>query len=495
MSKLSLLKLHNIFTQTTRRGINVLCRPETIFALSTFPGKAGIAVVRISGRNANKVYFLIEDHLKAIEKMTASRDLLPRTAYFKRIRHPESGEVLDRGLVLWFPGPQSFTGEDSVELQIHGGNAVIKGILNGLSKIKDFRLAEQGEFAKRAFDNDKLDLTELEGLADLLNAETEIQRKVALQQAEGGLKVPYEKWRKDIIHCRATTEAVIDFGEDENIEEGVLQQGAKKILKQKVNLYMSISKHLDDSRVGEIVRNGIQVAIMGPPNAGKSTLLNKLTKREAAIVSNIPGTTRDIVEVKLDLGGFPVVLCDTAGLRESSDLIELEGIKRAKNRIDLADIKICMLPLDQGFTIDPLIEQSIDKNTYVVLNKEDAVSEKELLDISNRMKEKFGANRVWAVSCESGVGIDSFLAELIEVLKLRYDGSLTRPVLITQARHRQHLKECVASLKAFLDMPTEEIVLSAEELRLAANSLGRITGRTDVEKVLDVLFGQFCIGK
>ncbi|KAG1178111.1 hypothetical protein G6F70_003579 [Rhizopus microsporus] len=415
----------------------------------------------------------------------------PRMAHFRRIRHPKTGQVLDRGLILWFPGPRSFTGEDSVELQIHGGNAVVKGVLEALREIEDFRMAEQGEFARRAFDNNKLDLTELEGLADLLNAETELQRKLALQQAEGGLRVPYEKWRQEIIHCMAKTEAVIDFGEDENIEEGVMDE----VIRDVRQLYTSISKHLDDSHIGEIVRSGIHVAIMGPPNAGKSTLLNRLTKREAAIVSNIPGTTRDIVEVKLDLAGFPVVLCDTAGLRESSDVIEMEGIKRAKARIDISDIKICMLSAEQGESIDPMVEQLIDDNTYVILNKEDAVSQQELLDLSERIRAKVKSKNIWTMSCKTGLGVDRFLAELLNVLKSRFDSALDNPVLITQARHREHLEECARSLKAFLDMPTEELVLSAEELRLAANALGRVTGRIDVEKVLDVLFGQFCIGK
>ncbi|ORE10591.1 tRNA modification GTPase TrmE [Rhizopus microsporus var. microsporus] len=324
----------------------------------------------------------------------------PRMANFRRIRHPKTGQVLDRGLILWFPGPRSFTGEDSVELQIHGGNAVVKSVLEALREIEDFRMAEQGEFARRAFDNNKLDLTELEGLADLLNAETELQRKLALQQAEGGLRVPYEKWRQEIIHCMAKTEAVIDFGEDENIEEGVMDE--------------------DDSHIGEIVRSGIHVAIMGPPNAGKSTLLNRLTKREAAIVSNIPGTTRDIVEVKLDLAGFPVVLCDTAGLRESSDVIEMEGIKRAKARIDISDIKICMLSAEQGESIDPMVEQLIDDNTYVILNKEDAVSQQELVDLSDRIRAKVKSKNIWTMSCKTGLGVDRFLAELLNVLKSRY---------------------------------------------------------------------------
>ncbi|KAF1802270.1 tRNA modification GTPase TrmE [Mucor lusitanicus] len=469
----------------------ITTRPQTIYALSSSPGKAGVAVIRISGNNAKQ----------AISKMTLpptakSTVTDPRKAYFRRIRHPTSGQVLDRGLVLWFPGPHSFTGEDSVELQIHGGNAVVKSVLDALHHIQDFRMAEQGEFSRRAFDNDKLDLTELEGLADLLNAETEMQHRLALRQAEGGLRKPYEHWREQIIKCMATTEAVIDFGEDENIEDGVMDQVIFDVEK----LYTSITSHLDDSHVGEIVRNGIQVAIVGPPNAGKSTLLNRLAKREAAIVSNIPGTTRDVVEVKLDLGGYPVVVCDTAGLRESTDLVEIEGIKRAKARIDTADIKICLLSLEDTTatglpTIDPLVRSVIDKDTYLVLNKDDVYSHDDLTQLVRNIQSETGAKQVWTMSCSTGRGVDVFLKQMIGILKSKFDSIVANPVLITQARHREHLEHCVLHLEAFLNMPEEDIVLSAEELRQAANALGRITGRIDVENVLDVLFGQFCIGK
>ncbi|KAI7889445.1 tRNA modification GTPase TrmE [Mucor mucedo] len=472
------------YTQARYLHHKVVTRPQTIYALSSSPGKAGVAVVRISGKSAKE----------AINKMTLAPGGItdPRKAYFRRIRHPFSGEVLDRALVLWFPGPHSFTGEDSVELQIHGGNAVVKSVLGALHEMTDFRMAEQGEFARRAFDNDKLDLTELEGLADLLNAETEVQRRLALRQAEGGLRVPYENWREKIVKCMATTEAVIDFGEDENIEEGVMDQ----VVADVIELRNLIAGHLDDSHVGEIVRNGIQVAIVGPPNAGKSTLLNRLAKREAAIVSDIPGTTRDVVEVKLNLGGYPVVVCDTAGLRESTDLIELEGIKRAKSRILSSDIKICLLSLDGDATIDPIVKDIIDKDTYVILNKEDAAKNtKDIANMVTRIEKETSAKKVWTMSCTTGQGVDKFLTQMINILKNKFDSSIGNPVLITQARHREHLEECVASLNTFLNMPDEDIVLSAEELRQAANALGRITGRVDVEDVLDVLFGQFCIGK
>ncbi|KAI8881487.1 tRNA modification GTPase TrmE [Backusella circina FSU 941] len=415
----------------------------------------------------------------------------PRKAHFRRIRHPISGNVLDRGLVLWFPGPHSYTGEDSVELQIHGGNAVVKSVLDALHDLDGFRMAEQGEFSRRAFDNEKLDLTELEGLADLLNAETELQRKIALRQAEGGLRKTYDNWREKIIKAMATTEAVIDFGEDENIEEGVMDQ----VLMEMRQLSSAISSHLNDNHVGEIVRNGIHLAIAGPPNAGKSTLLNRLAKREAAIVSDIPGTTRDIVEVTLNLGDYPVIVSDTAGLRQSKDVIEMEGIRRAQERIKTSDIRICLIPLTSDADIDPIIRQTIDKDTLLILNKEDMFSGIVTDELLERIRAETGAKQVWPMSCATGQGVDKFLSDMISILKSKYDNSVSNPVLITQSRHREHLEDCLLSLNVFLDTPMEDIVISAEELRQAANALGRITGRVDVEDVLDVLFGQFCIGK
>ncbi|KAI8142607.1 tRNA modification GTPase TrmE [Fennellomyces sp. T-0311] len=450
---------------------------STIYALSTAPGKAGVAVIRVSGPQAKQAL-----------TATVRGTLEPRQAYFRRIRHPTTGTLLDRGLVLWFPGPNSFTGEDSVEFHIHGGNAVVRSVLDALGSLDKFRLAEQGEFSKRAFDNDKLDLTEIEGLADLLNAETEAQRRLALRQAEGGLRKPYEQWRSQIINCMALTEAVIDFGEDEHIEDGVLEQVTEDV----INLKGAISNHLNDSRVGEIVRNGVRVAIVGPPNAGKSTLLNLLAKREAAIVSDTPGTTRDIVEVTLNLGGYPVVISDTAGLRESNDVIEMEGVKRAISRMDVADIKICLLPLTQK-EIDPIVRQVIDPSTFVILTKQD-VSTVSVEQITKQLRQQ-GIQKIWALSCRTGQGVDHFLDDMIGVLRSTYDDALASPALITQARHRQHLQDCLAALEQYLDLPQHEVVLGAEELRQAANALGRITGRVDVEDVLDALFSQFCIGK
>ncbi|CAO3613134.1 unnamed protein product [Cunninghamella echinulata] len=442
-------------------------------------------------------------------KMDASK-ITPRHAYFKRIYHPSMDLVLDHGLVLYFNAPHSFTGEDIIELHIHGGNAVIQGILNGLSELPSFRLAEQGEFARRAFDNDKLDLTELEGLADLLNAETEMQRRIALRQAEGGLRIHFEKWRQSIIQSMSLTEAVIDFGEDENIEDGILNDVVTNIRE----LRQTICDHLNDNHAGEIIRNGIHIAIVGPPNAGKSSFLNRLIKREAAIVSDIPGTTRDIVEVTMNLGGYPVIISDTAGLRESEDKIEMEGVKRAKAKVESSDIKLCLLSgldlvhnknnahqkqQDASFPfleLDPIIKQVIDQDTFVILNKQDMFHD--LISpsyLAQRVQAATNAKKVWAISCKTGQDLDVFLKDMVQVLKSKFDKTMANPILITQARHRQHLENCLENLDAFLDMPIEDIVLGAEELRQAANSLGRVTGKIDVEDVLDALFGQFCIGK
>ncbi|KAI8376163.1 uncharacterized protein BYT42DRAFT_498580 [Radiomyces spectabilis] len=461
----------------------------TIYALSTSPGKAGVAVIRVSGSRAKE----------AIHRLTKSKAAAsePRKAHFCRIRHPVSRQSLDRGLVLWFPGPHSFTGEDIVEFQVHGGPAVVRSVLDALQTLQGYRMAEQGEFAKRAFDNDKLDLTELEGLADLLNAETEVQRKLALRQAEGGLRIPYERWREQIIHSMAQTEAVIDFGEDEQIDEGVLDQVHENI----TQLRDAMESHLQDNRVGEIVRNGVQVAIIGPPNAGKSTLLNRLAKREAAIVSDTPGTTRDIVEVNLNLGGYPVVVSDTAGLRQSDDVIEMEGVRRAKARLQTSDIKICLLSYsqllsrDQELRLDPILRDILDQDTYLILNKEDISKDVDAKRWVDKVQRETGVRKVWSMSCKTDHGVDVFLQDMIDLLKEKFDDYINSPVLITQVRHRHHLQECIASLNNYLSLSTDDVVLSAEELRQAANALGRITGRVDVEDVLDALFSQFCIGK
>ncbi|KAI8603099.1 tRNA modification GTPase GTPBP3, mitochondrial-like protein [Dissophora ornata] len=496
---------------------------DTIFALSTHPGKAGIAVIRISGPQAKTV----------LRSMTVKTSPLPkpRHAVTRRLVCPQTSELLDKGMVVWFPGPKSFTGEDSVEFHCHGGKAVVDGVLRGIGSVgAQVRLAEAGEFARRAFENDKLDLTEVEGLADLLNAETEAQRRLALRQADGGLKTLYETWRMQLIQSMALIEALIDFGEDENIEDDVYDNVVAKVS----SLHNEIKRHTDDDRCGEILRDGIHVTILGPPNAGKSSFLNFITKRQAAIVSPIPGTTRDVVEVSLDIGGYPILIGDTAGLRSSQDEIEMEGVRRAQDRINLADINIAILPVtdflstsDTGggvnnvsLGVDSIVLEAIRRNpkTMVLVNKMDLSgpeAEKVMADIRMQLwpesghahelkrenddgKDNSSSNsnhRLWAISCQTGDGIGAFLQDFIKILKDRFETSLSSSTSITQYRHRKHLENCLESLEAFLNLGVDDVVLGAEELRHAASDLGRITGRVDVEEVLDVVFREFCIGK
>ncbi|KAF9366067.1 tRNA modification GTPase gtpbp3, mitochondrial [Mortierella sp. NVP85] len=384
---------------------------------------------------------------------------------------------------------------------------------------------ESEMLVNKAFENDKLDLTEVEGLADLLNAETEAQRRLALRQADGGLKTLYENWRTQLIQSMALIEALIDFSEDENIEDDVYDN---------VNtLYGDIKRHTDDGRCGEILRDGIHVTILGPPNAGKSSFLNFITKRQAAIVSPIPGTTRDVVEVSLDIGGYPILIGDTAGLRSSKDAIEMEGVRRAQDRINLADINIAVLPItdfhsnsgtsiaedaSRGCNVDPIMLEAIRRNpqTLVLINKMDLSgpdAEKIMSKIQSqlwpnlpprhdlegskgvRADDSVRTHGLWGISCQTGDGIGQFLQDFVKVLKEKFETSLTGGTSITQYRHRKHLENCLQSLEAFLNYGPDDIVLGAEELRHAASDLGRITGRVDVEEVLDVVFREFCIGK
>ncbi|KAG0038853.1 tRNA modification GTPase gtpbp3, mitochondrial [Podila clonocystis] len=429
-------------------------------------------------------------------------------AVTRRLLCPLTNELLDKGMAIWFPEPRSFTGEDSVEFHCHGGKAVVDGVLRAIGDAGEhIRLAEPGEFARRAFENDKLDLTEVEGLADLLNAETEAQRRLALRQADGGLKNLYDTWRTQLIQSMALVEALIDFGEDENIEDDVYDNVVAKVQ----SLRSEIKSHMDDDRRGEILRDGIHVTILGPPNAGKSSFLNYITKRQAAIVSPIPGTTRDVVEVSLDIGGYPVLIGDTAGLRTSEDEIEMQGVQRAHQRISLADINIAILPItdfsmsgQDESGVDEMVLQAIreNPNTMVLINKLD-LSQGDNMATQEKIRsslwpDSVGSDdgskyRVWAISCQTGEGIGTFLKDFIHVLKDRFESTSTSSTSITQYRHRVHLENCLHSLEVFLRV--DHVVLGAEELRHAATDLGRITGRVDVEEVLDVVFREFCIGK
>ncbi|MFN4229165.1 tRNA uridine-5-carboxymethylaminomethyl(34) synthesis GTPase MnmE [Parvibaculum sp.] len=434
---------------------------NTIYALSTAPGRAGVAVIRISGEGARE----------AVTALTGEAPGRPREAKLRRFRDPESGAPLDLGLLLFFEAPASFTGEDVAELHIHGGRAVVAAMLRALGHMHFLRAAEPGEFTRRAFEHGKLDLTAVEGLADLIDAETEAQRVQALRQMEGALGKLYESWRARLVKALAYAEAEIDFP-DEEVPGDLLAKLGPEIHA----LASEIAAHLDDGRKGERLRDGVEVAIVGPPNAGKSSLLNRLAGREAAIVSEEAGTTRDVLEVRLDIAGVPVTLADTAGLREAANAIEREGVRRALARAEAADLRLVLVAPGAGGDFSLAREGDIR-----VVNK---------LDLDAEVPE--GAI---GISALTGQGLDALEAALREKIGAAYE-TQEHP-LITRARHREGLSDCAVSL-ARAGQALEagrDAELVAEDLRLAARALGRITGRVDVEDLLDVIFRDFCIGK
>ncbi len=388
----------------------------------------------------------------------------------------DSGEVVDDGLALWFPAPNSFTGENVVELHLHGGTAATAAATRALAALPGYRLAEPGEFTRRAFENAKLDLTEAEGLADLVDAETDAQRRQARRQMAGELGDLYEQWRAALLSALAHFEAEIDFAE-EDIPPDLHARAVGEVRA----ISTAVAAHLDDKRRGEILRGGVSVAIVGPPNAGKSSLLNRLAGRDAAIVSATAGTTRDVIEVHLDLGGFPVILADTAGLRVSGDDIEQEGVRRAKRRADEADLKLAVFDGATWPNLDPTTLALCDDDTIRVVNK---------IDLGVASDAGF-----IGVSALSGAGLDALEAALSSAVAQRFQPSAA-PAL-TRARHRAALEECQASFARFLAASEKKGApeLAAEDLRLAARALGRITGRVDVEEILGVIFAEFCIGK
>ncbi len=440
---------------------------DTIYALASGAGRAGIAVVRVSGPAADA----------ALAAMAGP--VLPpaRVATRVELRDPATSEVLDDALALRFPAPRSYTGEDVVELHLHGGPAVVSAVLEALGRCKGLRFAEPGEFTRRAFLNGKMDLTAAEGLADLIAAETEAQRRQALRQTRGALGRLYDAWRERLVRALAHLEAVIDFP-DEDLPASLREE----IDSQISGLYDEISQHLDDHRRGERLRSGVYVTIIGPPNAGKSSLLNLLAQREAAIVSATAGTTRDIVEVHMDLGGYPVILADTAGLRPTAEEVEAEGVRRARERAACADLKIAVFD-GQEKDGEAALCDLIDEGTIVVLNKRDLGPP--------RWRWGGPAFSVHEVSVRSGQGVEELLARIGEAV--RACAELGEAPAITRARHREALAECAAALARARRSALPE--LAAEDLRLAARALGRLTGRVDVEELLDVIFRDFCIGK
>lgn len=438
---------------------------HTIYALATHPGKSGVSIIRISGTNAMIV----------VQKLCKRNSIIPRKANFLTLHHPDTNEVIDQSVVIYFASPHSFTGEDIVELHIHGSPAIINILIDILGKFNNFRIAQPGEFARRAFLNNKMDLTQSEGLVDLINAETIIQHKQAIRQYAGELEKLYESWRKDIIKILANIEAYLDFP-DEEIPEDTTNTMNLEIKRIK----SEIENHLMDNRRGEKLRNGLYVAIVGKPNVGKSSLLNYLAKRDVVIVSDIAGTTRDIVEIHLDLEGYPITIADTAGIRESDDLIEAEGIKRAINRSKSADFNIVMFDKESSLP-DRETMNLINKNAIIIVNKLDLNME---FDVSELMNPIF-------ISLKTGEGINL----LMDKIKLKAEElmSPTSSPQITRERYRFHLTRCLENLNYF--NLENDLELAVEDLRLAAREIGAITGNIDIDTILDEIFSSFCIGK
>lgn len=450
------------------------CRPaaETIYALSSAPGRAGVAVLRLSGSRSGA----------ALEALTGKAPPPARFAKRAEFRDPSTGETIDSGIVLWFSAPRSFTGEDVAEFHVHGGRAVLQAILGALGRLPGLRPAEPGEFSRRAFENGKLDLTAVEAIADLVDAETDAQRRQALRQLSGALGAIYEDWRLRLLKVQAQLEAAIDFP-----EEDLPADTASGVASEILGISREISQHLDDNRRGERLREGLSVAVVGPPNAGKSSLLNWLVRREAAIVSATAGTTRDVIEVHLDVGGYPVVLADTAGLRPAEDEIEAEGVRRALARAASADLRLVVLDATTWPELEPQVAGQICRDAIVIVNKTD------LRPVSS--KDLICGQPILPVSIRTGAGLDTVL-EILDQEIVRLTDDVDAPA-ITRERHRAGLKACLAGLeRAAAGMAAGALPeLVAEDLRLAVRALGRITGKVDVEDMLDVLFREFCIGK
>ena len=451
---------------------------ETIYALSSGSLPAAIGVVRISGPQAKAAL------LAMIGRLPPSRQ-----AAFATVRDPQSGSAIDQALVLFFEGPNSETGEDVAELQLHGGRAVVAATFNALSKLDGTRMAEAGEFTRRAFENGKLDLTAIEGLADLIYADTESQRKQAIRQLQGLLGNRAEGWRRRLIEALALVEAGIDFSDEADVAADVTSRSLEAVRA----LQQEIAAVLSEGRRGERMREGLVVAIAGPPNAGKSTLLNRIARRDVAIVSPHAGTTRDVIEVHLDLEGFPVTLLDTAGIREATDPVEQEGVARARARAAEADL---VLWLTEGEGANPVSEPKTPE-TWIVRTKIDLRSdqspdhrgEKGVRGYSRPEQGHF-----YGLSAMSGEGMDALLADLSAYARNTLESR--EPALVTRERQRNLLEMAEKALRrAILRGEEGQEDPFAEELRLASQSLGRITGRVDVEDILDVIFRDFCIGK
>ena len=442
----------------------------TIYALASGSGISGVAVIRVSG-----------DNVKRVIKLLTGKELpSPRVATLRKINNINTSELIDEGIIIWFPGPESYTGEDMAEFHVHGGKAVILAIQNQISRIENCRLAEPGEFTKLAFQNGKINLLKAESIADLISAETEIQRLQAVKIMQGKSSDKFNELREKLIKILSYVEAKIDFPDEDLPEDKI-----KQIRNNSSKVLYEITKILNDQKVGEIVREGFKIAIVGPTNAGKSSLLNNLANREVAIVSEIAGTTRDVIETHLNIDGYPVVISDTAGIRESKDEIEKKGVKLSLIKAEKADLKLVVVDA-RNIDLSGFLNDLLKDNAILVVNKSDLLKEKLHSEIT-----KF---KHVLISLKINSNIEKLISEIKNNLKDKF--IFDEDILITRERHRQHLMQCSDHLKSFLQKnDKKDFDKAAEDLRLATRHLGMIVGKVDVEEILGSIFNDFCIGK
>tara|TARA_Y100001970_G_scaffold161905_1_gene197947 strand:- start:105 stop:1436 length:1332 start_codon:yes stop_codon:yes gene_type:complete len=442
----------------------------TIYALSSGPGVSGVAIIRVSGPEAANV----------IKSLTGKEIPKPRLATLRKINNINTSELIDEGIIIWFPAPESYTGEDMAEIHVHGGKAVILTVQKEISKIKNCRLAEPGEFTKLAFQNGKINLLKAESIADLISAETEIQRLQAVKIMKGKSSEKFNELREKLLKILSFVEAKIDFPEEDIPEENL-----KKIKQDSSDALKEINKILNDQKIGEIIREGFKIAIVGPTNAGKSSLLNNLSNREVAIVSEIAGTTRDVIETHLNIDGYPVIISDTAGIRVSKDEIEKKGIKLSLKKAENADLKLVVVDA-KSIDLSGFLNDLLKNDAILVINKSDLLKEKldpEILKLNHVL-----------ISLKDNLNIDLLISKIKNSLKSQLISE--EDILITRERHRQHLEQCADHLKNFLDKnDKKDFDKAAEDLRLATRHLGMIVGKVDVEELLGSIFNDFCIGK
>ena len=442
----------------------------TIYALSSGPGTSGVAIIRISGPETSVV----------IKSLTGKEMPKPRMATLRKINNINNSELIDEGIILWFPGPESYTGEDMAEIHVHGGKAIILAIQREISNLKNCRLAEPGEFTKIAFQNGKINLLKAESIADLISAETEIQRLQAIKIMQGKSSEKFNQLREKLLKILSFIEAKIDFPEEDLPEENL-----KKIKKDSSDVLKEINKILSDQKVGEIIREGFKIAILGPTNAGKSSLLNNLSNREIAIVSEIAGTTRDVIEAHLNIDGYPVIISDTAGIRDSKNEIEKKGIKLSLKKAENADLKLVVVDA-KNIDLSGFFNDLLRNDAILVVNKSDL--------LKGKLEPEVTKHNHVLISLKDNLNLDKLILKIKKILKTKFISE--EDILITRERHRQHLLQCADYLKNFQDKNDQkDFDKAAEDLRLATRHLGMIVGKVDVEEILGSIFNDFCIGK